>query len=85
MIEDGMRFTLSTMRTPASVLEPLSDISLKYPIIVMDGAALYDVRKNEYLKVYVISPDTAEELINIIDSRNLYPYVNVIIDDTLLI
>lgn len=85
MIEDGMRFTLSTMRTPASVLEPLSDISLKYPIIVMDGAALYDVRKNEYLKVYVISPDTAEELINLIDSCNLYPYVNVIIDDTLLI
>ena len=26
MIEDGMRFTLSTVRTPASVLEPLSDI-----------------------------------------------------------
>lgn len=85
MIEDGMRFTLSTMRTPASVLEPLSDINLKYPIIVMDGAALYDINKNEYLTVYVISPDTADDLISIMDSHDMYPYINVIIDDTLLI
>lgn len=85
MIEDGMRFTLSTMRTPASVLEPLSDINLRYPIIVMDGAALYDVRKNEYLTVYVISPDTADDLVGLMYSHNMYPYINVIIDDTLLI
>jgi Predicted hydrolases of the HAD superfamily len=85
MIEDGMRFTLSTIRTPASVLEPLSDINLKYPIIVMDGAALYDVNKNEYLSVFVISPDTTKELVNIIEVNDMYPYINVIIDDTLLI
>ena len=85
MIEDGMRFTLSTIRTPASVLEPLSDINLKYPIIVMDGAALYDVNKNEYLSVFVISPDTTKELVNILEVNDMYPYINVIIDDTLLI
>lgn len=62
MIDDGMRFTISTKRTPASLLEPLSDIKLNYPVIVMDGAALYDVNRNEYVKEYVISPVTANEL-----------------------
>ena len=85
MIEDGMRFTLSTVRTPASVLEPLSDIKLKYPIIVMDGAALYDIKNNEYRSVFIISPDTAKDLVDIIKANNMHPYINVIIDDTLLI
>ena len=85
MIEDGMRFTLSTVRTPASVLEPLSDINLKYPIIVMDGTALYDIKNNEYKSVFVISPDTAKNLVELINANNMYPYINVIIDDTLLI
>ena len=85
MIDDGMRFTISTKRTPASLLEPLSDIKLKYPVIVMDGAALYDVNRNEYVKEYVISPVTANALNRLIKENGFYPYINVIIDDTLLI
>jgi len=85
MIEDGMRFTISTMRTPASLLEPLADLKLQYPVIVMDGAALYDVKKCEYIKEYVISPDTARELTDFMERNDMYPYTNVIIDDTLLI
>ena len=85
MIEDGMRFTLSTVRTPASVLEPLSDIRFNYPIIVMDGAALYDINNNEYKSVFVISPDTAKDLVGFMYANDMYPYINVIIDDTLLI
>lgn len=85
MIEDGMKFTLSTMRTPASLLEPLSDINYKYPVIVMDGAALYDVKKGEYVREYVISGETAEELLHMMEADDIHPYTNVIIEDTLLI
>lgn len=85
MIEDGMRFTLSTKRTSASLLEPLSDINFKYPVIIMDGAALYDIKKSSYEKVYVISPSAANELNSLIKKSGLSSYINVIIDDTLLI
>lgn len=85
MIDDGLKFTLSTMRTPASLLEPLSDIHFKYPVVVMDGAALYDVRKNEYVKAYVISENTAGELVSLMKDEDMHPFINVIIDDTLLI
>lgn len=85
MIEDGLKFTISTVRTPASLLEPLADIHFKYPVIVMDGAAIYDVNKSEYVKEYVISGETSTELIELMHSFELHPYTNVIIDDTLLI
>lgn len=85
MIDDGLRFTISTMRTPASLLEPLSDINFKYPVIVMDGAALYDVKKSEYVTEYVISVDTSNELVALMQQKGMQPYINVIIDDTLLI
>lgn len=85
MIDDGLKFTISTMRTPASLLEPLSDIHFKYPVIVMDGAAIYDVKKSEYIKEYVISGESATELIGFIHEYDLHPHINVIIDDTLLI
>jgi len=85
MIESGMKFTLSTGRTPASLLEPLSAINFKYPVVVMDGAALYDIKKSEYRKIYVISADTANSLYSLIKSHDFSPYVNVVIDDTLLI
>ncbi|MBQ0026966.1 MAG: HAD hydrolase family protein [Lachnospiraceae bacterium] len=85
MIDDGLRFTISTMRTPASLLEPLSDIHFKYPVIVMDGAAIYDINKSEYVKEYVISGEASMELIALIHEYGMHPYTNVIIDDTLLI
>jgi len=85
MIDDGLKFTISTMRTPASLLEPLSDINFKYPVIVMDGAALYDVKKSEYIKEYVISNNTSKELVELMKVHDIHPYINVIIDDTLLI
>lgn len=85
MIEDGMKFTISTKRTPASLLEPMRDVKLKLPVIAMDGAVLYDINTHSYLKVYVISHDRATQLMQEINRFNLCWYANVIIDDTLLI
>lgn len=55
MIESGANFTVSTIRTPASLMEALRGIHLKLPVIAMDGAALYNIRENRYEYVYVIS------------------------------
>ena len=41
MLADGANFTVSTMRTPASLIEPLRGIHLKLPVIAMDGAVMF--------------------------------------------
>ncbi|MGN0141277.1 MAG: HAD hydrolase family protein [Roseburia sp.] len=85
MIDDGANFTLSTMRTPASLLEPMRDIRLKLPVIAMDGAVMYDVKSNEYLSVYVISGSSSRRILNLVHEAGLHCFTNVIIDDLLVI
>lgn len=85
MLDDGANFTISTMRTPASLREPMRDIRLRLPVIAMDGAVLYDIQENVYLKTYVISNTMSKELLEQIRRQGLECFVNVIIDDMLVI
>jgi hypothetical protein len=85
MIDDGAKFTISTYRTPASLIEPVREIRLKLPVIAMDGAVLYDINKKMYLKVYVISDEKSRQVINLIHKQGLSCFTNVIIDDLLVI
>ena len=85
MIDDGMNFTVSTMRTPASIIEIMKDVRLTLPVIAMNGAALYDMQNYSYIKVYVIPSLTAKKVMGLIKSENMCGYANVIIDDMLVI
>lgn len=85
MLDDGVNFTLSTMRTPASLLEAMRDVRLKLPVIAMDGAVLYDTREKMFLKVYVITAGRAARLYQMIRQAGFACFANVIIDDMLVI
>lgn len=85
MIETGAKFTVSTMRTPASLMEPLRNINLKLPVIVMDGAALFDIKKKRYLHEYVISVDCSSKIVAFFEEVGCNYFANVIIDDLLVI
>ncbi|MCH5344385.1 MAG: HAD hydrolase family protein [Acetatifactor sp.] len=85
MIDDGAQFTISTVHTPAILKELLGTIELKLPAIVMDGAALYDVVENRYVRSYVISHKKADEMIKLLREHQVNWFSNVIIDDTLVI
>lgn len=85
MLDEGANFTISTMRTPASLMKPMQDIRLRLPVIAMDGAVLYDIQENLYLKTYVISNAMSKEILRLIHQQGLESFVNVIIDDMLVI
>lgn len=85
ILDDGAKFTISTRRTPASMIEPMQGIHLNLPVIAMDGAVLYDINQKRYLRKYIISYDEAKELINLIEENGLKCFVNVVIDDMLII
>lgn len=85
MIDNGMKFTISTMRTPASIIEPMHEVKLPLPVIAMNGAVLYDTNQHSYIKAYVISKETAQKVVKLIKASGLNFYSNVIIDDMLVI
>lgn len=85
LLELGAKFTISTIRTPASMMEPLSGINLKLPVIAMDGAVLYDIRENRYLDVFPLSAEAAAQVEVIIESFGVHAFVNALCDNTLMI
>lgn len=85
MLDEGANFTISTMRTPASLMKPMQNIRLKLPVIAMDGAVLYDVNENAYLKVYVISNAMSLKVFSLIEKQGIPNFANVIIEDMLVI
>lgn len=85
MLDEGAKFTLSTMRTPASIMEYLYDIRLKLPVICMDGAALYDIRENRFLRKITIEEDKAEKLCQWLGEEGFHVFVNRIVEDACII
>lgn len=85
MIEEGAHFTVATMRTPASLIEPLRNVKLKLPVIAMDGAVMYDITRHEYKHAYVISYDMAVKLRAFLYRYDINFFMNMILDDMLVI
>lgn len=85
MLSEGLKFTLVTMRTPASLMGILSDVELELPVVVMNGAALYDFRNNSYVKAYIISGDTCKKVRAVVSSAGMNVFTNALCDDSLVI
>lgn len=85
MLSDGANFTIATMRTPAAIMEILSDVKMKLPVIVMNGAALYDMNENSYLRAYVISSETCAEVRRIVNEQGMNMFTNALCGDNLMI
>lgn len=85
MIDSGLMFTVSTQRTPASLMEPLSDIKLKLPVIAMDGAALYNIEEKCFEKVYIMSKQVSRSVEKFFEKNRVSFFTNIVIDDTVMI
>ena len=85
LIAAGARFTVSTVRTPAEVRTIMSGVDLKLPLIVMDGAALYDMKGKRYLEAEFLPRDVSTQAEKIISECDMHCFVNVMYDATLLI
>ncbi len=85
LIDDGVKFTVMTMRTPASFLEAAKDINIKLPAIVMNGAALYDIQNNHYIKTYDISNANAKKLHDFISAQGHNCFISTIEESSVMI
>lgn len=85
MLDEGMHFTIATMRTPAALIAPLKDVHLTLPIIAMDGAVLYSMKDNSFLKIYPIKPEVVKELTGYLAQQEVHYFVNSVWQDTLFI
>ena len=76
---------LSTMRTPASVRETVRDLRLRLPIVVMDGAALYDMGQKRYLHTCILPKELALRCEAVFQAQDIHCFLNGVLDDNLMI
>ena len=66
LYNDGAKICLVSRWAPAFILSQMGFLNVNAPAIVMDGAALYDIKDNKYLDIIDIPRENAERLRSII-------------------
>ncbi|MBU3805030.1 MAG: HAD hydrolase family protein [Candidatus Cellulosilyticum pullistercoris] len=85
MIDSGAKFTIATMRPPAALIPALQGIRIKLPVVAMDGAVLYDINENRFLKKYAMTYEEMETFVDFFHERDFHCFINVIIEDSVAI
>jgi len=85
LIQDGMKFSIFTKETPASLTYFTEHIKMNLPVIVMDGCALYDTMNHKYISKILINRDSAAVVKEIAENMGMVCCFNVLIQDVLLI
>ena len=81
LYNDGARICLMSEHAPAFFSLQLSAAHLSTPMIVMDGAALYDAAENRYLDTVTIPPEDSQGLRARLDALGLSYFVYTIHND----
>ncbi|MBE5996050.1 MAG: hypothetical protein E7240_01690 [Lachnospiraceae bacterium] len=85
LIEDGAKYTVSTVQTQARIREMLPGVNLRYPVITMDGAALYDMNSLEYLRCFPMPPDHAKRVMDWLTEREVHFFSTSVFENLLVI
>lgn len=85
LLADGARFTVATSETQATVRELLAGVELRWPVITMDGAALYDMKTLEYLRTVPMCPEKARRLVAWAKEQGLGFFSNSVEENLLVI
>lgn len=62
LLMDGARICLVSRWAPAFIISQMGLLNVNVPVIIMDGAALYDIRENRYLDAVLIDQKEADRL-----------------------
>ena len=75
LLQDGARICLMSEHAPAFHTTRLGNLKFSVPMIVMDGAALYDANENVYLSVTNIDPASCRWLSKRLESMNVSYFI----------
>jgi len=75
LIDSGLHFSVATARTPNSAKQILAPLHLRLPIVLLNGAAIYDTGSDTLTDVRYIDDEISFELSAVIRGHGLTPVV----------
>lgn len=85
MIENGLKFTIATESTLATLIESNRGINLQLPVVVFNGAVLYDLKHNKLLAIRTLDRETVLGVQEIIHNQNICCFTSAFIQETMII
>ncbi len=67
LIKEGLNFTVASARTPATAVNLLRPLGLKLPVVLMDGAMVFDIEKNITIHTNSIPQSAVEEICDMLE------------------
>lgn len=74
LCESGVYFSAATARTAATVSKMLAGIPFRVPVILMNGACIYDLCEGKYVRKAVIPEDAQRELFRVMSGTSGFLY-----------
>lgn len=85
LIEDGALFTISTRASQTTVRELMEGVDLRLPIITLSGAAMYDLKNEQYVRTTPMSPEKARRVMEWARGEDLPFFCHIIRDNMFII
>lgn len=83
LYDDGARICLISNWAPAFLISQMGLLKINLPVIVMDGAALYDIRENTYYEVRSIPYEDVSALLELLEGMGLCVQITSVRDNTM--
>lgn len=83
LIHQGAQIAIATSRTPATVTRIFQDVPLRLPVVVMNGAALYDLQEKKYLDFTYIDHLAKQEVQDLFAQHSVNCFTYTAFDDVL--
>ena len=75
LYNDGAKVCLMSEHAPAFFMSQMTGVSLSVPMIVMDGAGIYDANENVYLSTVTLPPDSSRWLMKRLDTLGISYFI----------
>lgn len=85
ILDDGINLTLMTKHSAASLREAGAGINFRMPVILMDGAAIFDPNDDIYLETIELSHEDAIRMKQVLQELDLSVYISTVINNSMLI
>lgn len=83
LIREGLNFSVATARTQATVSQILREVTINVPVVLMNGACLYDLQTARYIRTEGLPEPARAELFRTLKKHQMEGFVYTVDDNRL--
>ena len=84
LTKKGLLFSIATARTAATVVKITEGLDMRLPVILMNGALIYDIKSGKYIKKEPIPPQAVKTTARLMEKHGINGFAYTVENDKML-